>query len=251
MNRFFNDVAPRRAIGPRGAILGGLALALLVLPGIAGCQMPPSNSAAVNDVSDRLREMATKGELAATVDTLTKAHNDWCLRLSQMDTRVGQLGTRVDQEISARLDKLETGLKDTNQRLAAGENSAAIGNNVVDWRLRTLEEHGHQPTYQAAGYTPPEAPSLPPPPPAQPDSANWGVVKIENNMTTWQQVEVNGFPYGVAPLRTVSVIVPAGRATTRLVGFEGTKSWWVGSPDYAQRVVIAPKPAYDSVVRYP
>ena len=105
--------------------------------------------------------------------------------------------------------------------------------------------------------TPPSLPSpspspTPVPSPApQPDSPSWGVVKIENNMTTWQEIEVNGFPYGVAPLRTVQVIVPAGSVTTRLVGFEGTKSWWIGAPDYVRRLIIAPKSTFDSLVQYP
>jgi hypothetical protein len=49
----------------------------------------------------------------------------------------------------------------------------------------------------------------------------------------------------------VNVFVPTGTATTRLIGFEATKTWWIGTPDYVQRVIIAPKPALDSVVRYP
>ena len=70
-------------------------------------------------------------------------------------------------------------------------------------------------------------------------------------MTTWQYIEVNGVATGIAPLSTVNYNVSLGRATTRLVGFEGTKSWWVGSPNYFQRVIIEPSPANNWVVRNP
>jgi hypothetical protein len=70
-------------------------------------------------------------------------------------------------------------------------------------------------------------------------------------MADWEYMEVNGTATGIAPHTTSHIIVPAGKAFTRLVGFEGTKTWWVGSPDYVQRVVIVPKLSFDSVVRYP
>ncbi|MGO9108626.1 MAG: hypothetical protein ACLP9L_05275 [Thermoguttaceae bacterium] len=259
MSRFFLNVAPRRATCPRGAIGCVAVLALLLLAGTVGCQMPANNSAALDEVANRLKkvtdEMASKRDLAATEDTLAKAHNDLGGRVSQLDTRVGQLAARVDQDIQARLDKLDTGLRETNQRLAAGENSAAIGNHVVDWRLHKLEEPGHAPTFQGVGYGPGDAPRLPSPSPsAQPSdttSRTWGVIEIQNNMADWEYMEVNGTATGIAPHTTSHIIVPAGKATTRLIGFEGTKTWWVGSPDYVQRVVIAPKPSFDSVVRYP
>jgi hypothetical protein len=220
--------------------------------------MPPNNSAALDEVANRLKkvtdETASKRDLATTEDTLAKAHNDLGGRVSQLDSKVGELAARVDQDIQARLDRIETGLKDTNLRLAASENSAAIGNHVVDWRLRKLEEPVHPPTYQA-GYTPADAPGLPAtPPPARPSdttSRAWGVIEIQNNMADWEYMEVNGTATGIAPHTTSHIIVPAGKATTRLVGFEATKTWWVGAPDYFQRVIVNPKPTFDSVVRYP
>ncbi len=243
MNRFFVDLAPRRATCPRGAILRGLALALLLLPGTVGCQMPANNSAALDEVANRIKkvtdEMATKQELATAEAGHAVAHQ-------QLTSRADQLATKVERDIPAKLERLDAEVNDQIQRSTRIE-AALVDNH--ESRLRNLEEGGHRPTYGQTVLKPEVPPSLPSPP--QPDPPSWGVVKIENNMTTWQQMEVNGFPYGVAPLRTVDVIVPAGRATTRLVGFEGTKSWWVGGPDYRQRVVITPKPAYDSVVWYP
>jgi hypothetical protein len=259
MSGFFLDVVSRRATCPRGAIGCVFVSTLLLLPGLAGCQMPTGNSAALDELANRLKkvtdEMATKRDLAAEEDTLVKAHNDLGGRVSQLDSRVGQLAARVDQDVTVRLDKVETGLKDTNLRLAAGENSAAIGSHVVDWRLRKLEEPGHPPTFQGVGYGPGDAPSLPAAPPsAQPSDAvsrSWGVVEIQNNVADWEYMEVNGTGTGIAPHTTSRIIVPAGKVTTRLIGFEEPKTWWVGAPDYVQRVTITPKPAYDSVVRYP
>jgi polyhydroxyalkanoate synthesis regulator phasin len=221
-----------------------LVLALLVLPGLVGCQMPTGNSATLDDAVKRLKnvtdEMVTKQDLAAAESANAAAHQ-------QLAARVDPLTTKVERDIPAQLGRLTADLNDQRQR------STRIETALVDdhgSRLRALEEGGRRPIYETTlrQVTPPSPPA---PPPSQPDAKSWGIVRIENNMTTWQQLEVNGFPYGVAPLRTVDVVVPAGKATTRLIGFEGTKTWWVGAPDYVQRVVIVPTPVLDSVVRYP
>jgi hypothetical protein len=216
--------------------------------------MPAGNSAALDELASRLKkatdEMATKRDLAATDDAFARVHNELSGRVAQLDARFGQLTTKVDQDIPGRLDKIESGLKDTNKRLADAENSTVIRNSFVDWRLGNLEERDHQSTYKV-GYSPTEAPSLPSPPQPQPASPSWGVVKIENNMATWQYMEVNGVKTGIEPGTNQSIRVPSGWVTTRLVGYEGPKTWWVGGPDYFQRVLITPKPAFDSVVRYP
>ena len=157
------------------------------------------------------------------------------------------LAAKVERDIPAQLERLAGDLSDQRQRSTRIE-SALVDN--YESRLRSLEDGSHHPTYERTSLKREVPPSSPSPPPAQPDSQKWGVVRIENNMTTWQQIEVNGFPYGVAPLRTVDVVVPTGAATTRLVGYEATKTWWVGSPDYAQCVVIHPKPAFDTIVSY-
>ena len=200
MSRFFLNVAPPRATCPRRAIGWVLVLALLLLPGIVGCQMPPSNSAALDDLNKRVTkladEAATKREFAATDDAYVKAHNDLMARFGQLDGQVTHLAAKVDQDISSRVDKLETGLKDTNQRLAAGENSAAIRNSLVDWRFGNLEESGRHSTYEHTTLKPDAPPTLPSTP--RPASPSRGVIQIENNMTTWQYVEVDGIPTGIA-----------------------------------------------------
>ena len=239
MRRFFSDVAPRRATCPRGAIPCVLVLALPLLPVIIGCQTPMNNSAALDEVASCLKKMATKQELAAAIDAHAAAHR-------QLTERVDLLTTKVERDIPAQLTRL--GADQNDQRERSTRIEAALVDNIAS-HVRVLEEGGRHSSYEETSLkqvNPPSPPSLP-----QPDSASWGIVKIVNNMATWQQMEVNGFPYGVAPLRTMNVIVPAGRATTRLVGFEETKSWRIGAPDYVQWVFITPKPALDSVARQP
>ena len=69
MNWLFSEETPRRTTCPRNVIWRMLALAVLLLPGIVGCQMPASNSAALDDVLSRIKkiadEMATKQDVAA------------------------------------------------------------------------------------------------------------------------------------------------------------------------------------------
>ena len=248
MSRFFSNVAPRGATCAPVATGCVLVWALLLLPGIVGCQMPAGNSAALDELANRFKkvtdEMATKQDFAAAEGARVAAHR-------QLTERVDLLTTKVERDIPAQFDRFAADLND--QRVRSTKIETALVDNI-DSRVRVLEEGGRHPTFQQSSLKPelpPSPPSSPPASPPPPDPPTWGVVKIENNMTTWQQIEVNGFPYGVAPLRTVDVIVPVGRATTRLVGFEATKSWWVGAPNYVQRVVIAPKPVLDSVVQYP
>jgi hypothetical protein len=217
-------------------------LSLLLIAEIVGCQMPPNNSATLDEAASRLKrftdEMATKQELAAAQAANVAVYQ-------QLTGRVDQLTAKVDRDIPARLDMLHGDLSDQRQRWTTID--AALVDDIGP-RLRAVESSRRQYTDDKTIADPASQPPAPSPPR---DAPSLGIVRIENRMTSWQHMEVNGFPYYVAPLRTVDVLVPTGKATTRLVDFEGTKTWWIDAPGYVQRVLISPRPTLNSLVRYP
>ena len=78
-----------------------------------------------------------------------------------------------------------------------------------------------------------------------------GTMRIVNHMGTSQYLEVNGIGRWIAPLSALDVLVPAGVATTRLPGYEPTKTWRLDAGDnYMQSVIIDPQPIYPPVMYY-
>lgn len=69
----------------------------------------------------------------------------------------------------------------------------------------------------------------------------WGKLVIKNRMRTAQEILVDGrrmtIPANGDP---VVVDVPAGSATTELIGYEAEKTWTIAPPSYEQTIVIAP-----------
>jgi len=83
-----------------------------------------------------------------------------------------------------------------------------------------------------------------------PSKPQYGTLRVENNMTTGQWLRVNGVSQWVGPLSAVDIFVPIGTATTELVGYEAAKTWWVGPPNYVQRIVINPRQYYSLPVTW-
>jgi hypothetical protein len=77
--------------------------------------------------------------------------------------------------------------------------------------------------------------SLPAAPPA-------GTIRVENNMLTGQWLRINGVDQWIAPYSAVDIPVPTGTATTELVGYESPKNWFIGPPNFVQRILINPNP---------
>lgn len=236
--------------------------ALLLLPWCGGCQIPASNTA-INDLTSRVNELtekaATKVELAALEKKNATVDYQLIGDVGQLGTKLREFQARFDQDIPPRMDRINAELKDTNQRFTTFENSTAVANRSFDSRLRNLEGDGQtniqRRREQETGFFPETPPNLPPseslPDPSAPTpTRSWGLVRIENKMTTWQYIEVNGNSHGIAPQSSIEIIVPAGPLTTRLINYEPTKTWWVGAPDYFQSVVISPKPVDESLVYY-
>ena len=71
-------------------------------------------------------------------------------------------------------------------------------------------------------------------------TSSTGELRIRNDMKTGQSLVINGVDtVYIAPHATRTVTVPSGTATTQLAG-EGTRSWMIGAPTYAQDIIIAP-----------
>ena len=71
-------------------------------------------------------------------------------------------------------------------------------------------------------------------------AAGSGTLLIRNDMSVGQRIEVNGqASYFIGPKSSLGFTVPVGTATTQLPG-EGTKSWFIGPPNYIQSIIIAP-----------
>jgi hypothetical protein len=225
-------------------------LALLVLAGTVGCQMP-ANNAQNDDLKKAIDKLADNEQQFGRIFVTRTEHE-------QLRAENAKSFDALRSEFG-RLDATE---RDHAKRIAGLSDEVNEQRNLwmeterklvdLDSHVRAHEGDRANPTYAIETAKRELHPNVPPSSPRQPDvPPTWGIVRIENQMADWMHMEVNGFPYGVAPRRTLDVMVPVGEATTRLVGFEEAKTWRVGAPDYVQRVLITPQPAFDSVVRYP
>ena len=70
----------------------------------------------------------------------------------------------------------------------------------------------------------------------------WGTVRIDNRMPTRSTSRSTALVTGFGRRAILDVKVPAGWATTRLVGYEATKFWPIGAPDYFQTVIFDRQP---------
>jgi hypothetical protein len=67
-----------------------------------------------------------------------------------------------------------------------------------------------------------------------------GTLSVRNDMSTAQDVLINGGAlHRVEPHSVLVVPVPVGSITTQIRG-EGALTWFVGAPNYAQEIIIAP-----------
>lgn len=186
-------------------------LGLLLLPALVGCEMPGTTA-----LYELRREVGKLAEAVATKQELATAENSSAAACRELGSHIGQVETRVNQ---------------------------------IDTRMNLLATKIEQQQNPTATFKLPASAS--PPPALQPSHSSLGTVQIENRMATWQYLEINGDATGIAPLSRVNIYVPADTATTRLVGYETTKTWWVGAPDYFQKVIISPKPDDQWIARNP
>ena len=140
MKRFISVVA-QRAWG--GSCLAGCVpvLALVLLTGLAGCQMP--DTSAINDLRRDVGKLAdavaTKQELAATATAGANAYRELSSRVDGLDTKFGQLTAKVERDIPAQLDRLATDLKDANGRIASMAACATWADSLCNAQLRVLK----------------------------------------------------------------------------------------------------------------
>jgi len=72
----------------------------------------------------------------------------------------------------------------------------------------------------------------------------YGRLIIENRMPTVQYVRVNREGFYIAKDEVREFAVPVGTVSAELVGYELPKNWYVGAPNYAERIVIRPRDPY-------
>ena len=67
----------------------------------------------------------------------------------------------------------------------------------------------------------------------------YGTLVFINNCPYPVTLRVNGTAYyTIYAFSSMEIRVPRGTATTELVGYEAPKNWFVGAPDFMQRIVI-------------
>ena len=250
----------------RNLIGSTLVLTLLFFPGLVGCQTETDYatmrdkidelSRNVKKLSDDMDEAARRWVTPKDIDALREKIVAGEHELVQIKADLAAANARQAKEtnftvelasLKAKLARLEKDLQTINEVAieqrkiidqivktdGAGNATVAIGRVTTDPQFSSAVD-------EAVGkaisrLTPPA----------------WNTVRIDNRMLTSQYIEVNGGGHWIAPQSILDVEVPAGWATTRLVGYEAAKSWWLGTPNYIQRVIIDHQPLYDSFVRYP
>ena len=244
MSRFLIDAGSRLATYTRGAFGCVLVLALLVLPGLVGCQMPTGNSATLDDAVKRLEnvtdEMVTKQDLAAAESANAAAHQ-------QLAARVDPLTTKVERDIPAQLGRLTADLNDQRQRSTRIENGTCGRPRIPLARSRRRWSPPHLRDY-------PEASDSAKPAGAPAVTAR--CQKLGHRQDREQHDDLAAVGSQRVPLRRCAATNRGCRCAGRQGDyaahrFRGDQDLVGRAPDYVQRVVIVPTPVLDSVVRYP
>ncbi len=251
----------------RNSIGSALVLALLLLPGLVGCQPVASNSAieelnkSVKKLSDEMRDLneaskgwANKKDVDSALAASSAAHNEQSDSLGQLAQKAHQQTeqspkleavAKKDDQQAKRLAKLEADVKynlevTNDQRIVLGQIAKSVcPNKSILAIYEQTENDQFRKDFRKASdkVTPPGPPSR-------------GTLRYENRMGTWQNLEVNGVSYWVGPWSSLNVTVPAGWVTTRLPGYEGARKWWVGEPDYFKSFTIDPRPIPRPIYSY-
>lgn len=250
----------------RNLVAGTLVLALLLIPGFVGCQTTADYStmnAKIDELGRNVKAMSDETREAAKIWVTQKQLDELQTRVVAGEHASYEQLAKLKADLAAvsegastaqiagmkeRLDKVEKDLKANMEvamehRAILGEVATkdltghwipAIGDLTNNLQFTVSVDDAVRKAIRNA--TPPQ----------------WGTVRIDNRMLSWQKLEVNGTSHWVGPLSTLDVNVPVGSATTRLAGYEAAKIWSIEGPDYFQRVIIYDRqPLNTSLVRYP
>lgn len=171
-------------------------------------------AARLNSIESRLDRADAAQSATATTDVIGRTEFE--TRMSEMDARWNDLSGHI---LAQHNDLREVVSRDSR--------------NVATLRLRSMMEKSPEFRTDFSSAVRQAMPEVP----------QWGVVRVENNMSTDQTLHVNGEPWSVPAMQRRDVSVPVGTVTTQLVGYESPKTWVVGSPTFMQRVSINPIPA--------